>query len=137
MPGPALLVGGDRTSRRVLAAMLNDLEYPLICEAESASGVSAICEQRFDLAIVDLRFATGESADIVAALRMQSSPPGKIIAIVGNADHGLEQRILQNGADVVFARPLDWDGLLAVCLINPRSRPHKGGSAKQAIVELD
>lgn len=112
------LVEDNIIIRENLAATLVELADATVCGSARGENeaIAWLSEHRddWDIAIVDLFLLQGNGLGVVAALQSRSSVQ-KVAVLTNYASTAARERCLKLGADVVFDKSHDIDGLICFC----------------------
>jgi CheY-like chemotaxis protein len=113
LAGMRILVVEDVAAVRRLIASLLALEGAMVVEACTGRQACELArEGHFDVALTDLGLPDMPGEAVVAYVRAQSG--GRTpVAVLSGANEADLARALTLGAERVFAKPIDWEELLA------------------------
>lgn len=120
-PAHAILVVEDNAvNQEVLREMLLQLGYRVDVRADALLGLQALCEERYDLVLMDIHMPGMDGMEALSWFRKGPSerfpfrtPPGTpVVAVTANALDGDERRLLQHGFDDYLSKPLRRNQLL-------------------------
>lgn len=120
-PAHAILVVEDNAvNQEVLREMLLQLGYQVEVRADALLGLQALCEQRYDLVLMDIHMPGMDGMEALSWFRKGPNerfafrtPPGTpVVAVTANALEGDERRLLQHGFDDYLSKPLRRNQLL-------------------------
>jgi two-component system nitrogen regulation response regulator NtrX len=118
--GYILVVDDDESICDVVAAVLRDEGYEVVCVRSVESALQVVNGRQPRLMLLDLSVANQGGAALVASYRLMENGPGHIIVMSGHV-HG-EQEASALGADGFLEKPFDILVLLEVVeqAFNPR-----------------
>ena len=110
-----LVVDDSKTSREMIAFVLQDAGYQVVTAVDGADAVAKIGTDEFDLVVTDIIMPDMEGIELIRRLRgrYRTTP---IFAVSGGGKIGPETylEVAQAcGATKAFTKPLDFDRLLA------------------------
>ncbi len=112
------LIEDNALIRENLTATLQELsEVKMLAYADTESEGIALLQRSRDwqLAIVDLFLRVGSGMDVVAALAMRKRTQ-KVVVLTNYATPEVRHRCLALGADAVFDKSTEIDGLIHFCI---------------------
>ncbi|MCU7376574.1 response regulator [Paucibacter sp. O1-1] len=113
-PGALVLVVEDNpVNQQVSAEMLARLGCRVQVCADAASGLQALCEQRFDLVMMDIHMPGMDGMQALSLFRRGASenhafvspPSTPVVAVTANALEGDEQKLRHHGFDDYLPKP--------------------------------
>lgn len=107
-----LVIDDEKTLRHFLRLHLQEQGYHVTEAASGKTALSLINNNRFDVALVDLRLTDMDGLDIVRRLR-QVSPKTSVIILTGYASLDSAVEALRQGAHDYLTKPFDTRELLA------------------------
>ncbi len=116
LAGRVLLVEDNPINQGVAKAMLAKMGLQVVVADNGAVGVQRVCEQQFDLVLMDCQMPVMDGYQATAAIRAlpnENHSRLPIVALTANAMHGDEQTCLQAGMDGFLAKPYTLAGLHA------------------------
>ncbi|TAL26616.1 MAG: response regulator [Aquabacterium sp.] len=133
-----LVVEDNPVNQEVIGHMLRRLGCQIVVAGSALDGLRALCEQRFDLVLMDIQMP---GMDGIEALNLFRRGPGgrfafltpadtPVVAVTANALDGDEERFLNLGFDDYLSKPFRQSQLLAV--LNKRLREIVGSSTPAA-----
>ena len=109
-----LLVDDDAVNRELLRGLLLDLGFMVDMAEDGAMALRAVDASRPDLVITDVLMPNMNGADLVQALRARSSTASlPVIALSASATSAAHCEVALDGFDVLLAKPVRFDELLA------------------------
>ncbi len=111
--GWILIVEDNPVNQQVSAEMLDRLGYRTRVCADAASGLRALCEQRFDLVMMDIHMPGMDGMQALSLFRRGPSAElpflcgatTPVLAVTANALDGDEQRLRRHGFDDYLPKP--------------------------------
>lgn len=115
-----LVVEDNETNQEVIREMLLQLGCRVRLCANALSGLQALCEERFDLVMMDIHMPGMDGMEALSWFRKGPTqqfkflcpPDTKVLAVTANALEGDEQRLLQHGFDGYLPKPVRQSQLL-------------------------
>lgn len=112
-PASILIVEDNPVNQQVSVEMLNRLGYRTRVCADAASGLRALCEQRFDLVMMDIHMPGMDGMQALSLFRRGPSAElpflcgatTPVVAVTANALGGDEQRLRRHGFDDYLPKP--------------------------------
>lgn len=111
MTGRVLVVDDEKTLRHFLRLNLQEQGYEVTEAADGQTALALIEQQRFDVALVDLRLTDMDGLDIVRRLR-QLAPTTSVIILTAYATLDSAVEALRQGAHDYLTKPFDTSELL-------------------------
>jgi DNA-binding response OmpR family regulator len=112
MTGRVLVVDDEKTLRHFLRLNLQEQGYEVAEAADGQTALNFIEQERFDVALVDLRLTDMDGLDIVRRLR-QLTPTTSVIILTAYATLDSAIEALRQGAHDYLTKPFDTSELLA------------------------
>ena len=117
-----LVVEDNPVNQEVIAQMLHQAGCSVHLAATALKGLRALCEERFDLVMMDLQMPGMDGAEALAHLRRGPgesfafvTPPGTpVVAVTANAQGEEGLRLLALGFDDYLSKPFRQNQLLAM-----------------------
>ncbi|MFV0662933.1 ANTAR domain-containing response regulator [Denitromonas sp.] len=100
-----LIVDDDRVILNLLAEGLRDLGYEVSTAVTGADALKRVAEQRFDLAVLDMRMPGMPGLELAQALREADGPPFVFLSAFG--DSAIVQEAAAAGAMGYLIKPVD------------------------------
>ena len=128
--GRRVLVVEDNTvNQEVIGQMLRQLGCRATVASGASEGLRALCEQSFDLVLMDIQMPGTDGVEALRAFRrgpdsrraFLTLPGTPVVAVTANALDGDEQRFLDLGFDDYLSKPFRQSQLLA--MLNHHLRP--------------
>jgi CheY-like chemotaxis protein/HPt (histidine-containing phosphotransfer) domain-containing protein len=128
--GRRVLVVEDNTvNQEVIGQMLRQLGCRATVACGASEGLRALCEQSFDLVLMDIQMPGMDGVEALRMFRRGSDarrafltrPDTPVVAVTANALDGDEQRYLDFGFDDYLSKPFRQSQLLA--MLNHHLRP--------------
>jgi len=115
-----LVVEDNETNQEVIREMLLQLGCRVRLCADALSGLQALCEERFDLVMMDIHMPGMDGMEALSwfrkgptqQLKFLCPPSTKVVAVTANALDGDEQRLRQHGFDGYLPKPVRQSQLL-------------------------
>ena len=108
MKARILIAEDDPAILKLLETNLQVAGYEVVCAEDGAQALDAARAQVFDLALLDIMMPGMNGIEVCQRLKSSPSTQNiKIIAISGDQGPSLRERVLNAGADLFFAKPLD------------------------------
>ncbi len=112
MPERILVIEDERLVRDLVCLNLRHAGYTVSSAADFPSGLAAIHEGAFDLALVDIMLPGGDGFELVRAARA-AGLRAPTLMLTARSDTHAKVRALDGGADDYLTKPFDVDELLA------------------------
>jgi CheY-like chemotaxis protein len=126
-----LCVDDDADNREMIETMLrfSDADFEFAAAATPEEGLRLAAAQRFDLYLLDYRFARMTGAEVCRALR-QTNPDTPILFFTCEAHEQERQAAMEAGADAYLVKPDDLRQLTATVkqLLSARRPPATRGA---------
>ncbi len=115
-----VLIADDESATRMMSRALFERRGHIV--AEAADGAEAIkaagaADDPFDVILLDLNMPVCDGLQALSAIRAEPDPAragAAIIMLTAISDSAVEQKLLNEGADAVLAKPLRWDVLAPI-----------------------
>ncbi|MEX8519152.1 MAG: response regulator [Leptothrix sp. (in: b-proteobacteria)] len=119
-----LVVEDNAVNQEVMSQMLKQLGCRVQVSSSALEGLQALCEQRFDLVLMDIHMPGMDGVEALSWLRrgptrrfaLRTPPNTPVVAVTANALAGDEERFLADGFDAYLSKPYRLSQLLAVLL---------------------
>jgi two-component system chemotaxis response regulator CheY len=113
MPATILVVDDSVDTRDLIHLYLTGVGYTVLTAADGGEGLYRAKAERPDLIITDINMPNLDGHALVRELRAEGSFAGTpIVALTAYGSEAAEEA-KKNGADAVFAKPMNFDELLA------------------------
>ena len=107
-----LLVDDDEGMLKTLNYILLDKGYEVVTENSGARAIELIKQRHFDIALVDIRMPEMDGVTLLKEIK-RLSPNTSVMMITAYTMHKLVEEAKMEGAQAVFAKPLDLDQLIS------------------------
>lgn len=109
-----IFVEDDALNRRVVGDMLKVIGIDMAEAEDGETGLRMICENAYDLVLMDLRMPGMDGLTAIRLLRDMPTPLGQIPVIVVTADTAtdLKERCHNAGANDVILKPVALNALI-------------------------
>jgi len=138
-----LVIEDNPVNQEVISQMLTQLGCQVELSSDALSGLKALCEQEFDLVMMDIQMPGMDGIEALGWFRrgpstrfpFRTPPETKVAAVTANALGGDETRLRGLGFDDYLSKPFrqrQLQELLARCLLAPDSSTGADAAAKES-----
>ena len=105
-----LIVDDDSNMRWALEKALKKDGYQIITKPDAASALQTVVEEIPDLILCDLKMPGMNGLEFLEALKTDH-PQLPVIMITAYGDADTKRKALENGAETLFTKPIDFGAL--------------------------
>lgn len=107
-----LLIDDDEGMLKTLNYILTDKGYEVVTGNSGKKAIELIQQRHFDIALLDIRMPEMDGVQLLKEIK-RLSPQTNVMMITAYTMHKLVEEAKQEGAQAVFAKPLDLDQLIS------------------------
>lgn len=134
-----LVADDDRTTRTLVSELLRAENFTVVCAADGAEALKKLKQDRFDLALLDVRMPKKNGIEVLAALKKVKKSPKVIVMTSDDAPETLLGAIREQAYKYI-GKPVDPQTLISVVKESldkkSKSLPIKVVSARPEWIEL-
>lgn len=107
-----LVIDDDRVGATALASLLEFDGFEVVAETSAARGLAELKRAPLDVVITDLEMPGLHGLDLLREIHLHS-PATPVLIVTGYSNSPASEAALAAGARRVFAKPVDYDELVA------------------------